>query len=391
MNSYEKLPRELYTNPSTRDVYAPPNINETLPGAVNYFEDQTTNTENLLSQLHKLESSIFHLKSGGEYVSCSLIHGSQVSKEALIIFAPFSDSEPKSLPEYVYENSKLEKSGLLQRRKADSNSWNQITKSAVVHQLLAATGNEMPVLTVFSPLSPRVFNKKERSEIKKGRFNAAGRLAIEALSLGQSHLHGAQSSTRIDTIHLAGASLGAHNALGAASFMIERGAGWVGSLTAQELIIGPTSVAELAQKYFNPISGPESQTNPPENWIKISEPAIRSIDKNGYSPATFARMLRGMASLTFHKGMTHTEEADLAMGKLYKNNVPLLVAVGENSSLTPLTAVHMPYNFQDMITVKGTKGEMAGHIINEHVALSALVIAMGIMKAKRVERRINPR
>lgn len=391
MKSYEKLPKDLYVDPEARELYVPPSIQELVPGAVDYFANQNLNESDLLESLQTLESSVFNVKSGNRYVPCSLIHGDAVSKEALVIFAPFSDSEPKSSAEAVLNNALADKPKFGQKRAADSNSWNQIIKSAVTQELLAATGSDMPVLTIFSPLSLQAFDRHERCDIRGGDFSAMGRLAVDALAVGQSRLHGSQATTRIGTIHLAGASLGAHNALGAGRYMNERGSHWIGSLTAQELIIGPETVPQLAKKYLKPLTGVASQKNPPEDWIKLPEPALRSIDRNGYSPAVVARILRGMSRASFHKGIANPEEAYHAMNELYKSRIPLTVAQGENSSLTVLTPTYMPHGFSDLITVKGVKDSKAAHLINEHVTLTSMIIAMNIARARKIERRIHPR
>jgi hypothetical protein len=95
-----------------------------------------------------------------------------------------------------------------------------------------------------------------------------------------------------------------------------------------------------------------------------------------------ARMIKGMKP-TYMKGLTKPEATVQAIERLLDNNVDLLVALAENSSLTHETASYLPDAGEKVIHIRGENGQKIGHLADEHVALSALVTALNIAKQRK--------
>jgi hypothetical protein len=83
---------------------------------------------------------------------------------------------------------------------------------------------------------------------------------------------------------------------------------------------------------------------------------------------------------TYLRGLAHPEQTVSNIEHLLDNNVSLLVALAENSGLTYQTKSYLPNDKEKVITVRGEKGQFADHLIDEHVALTGLITALGIKK-----------
>src|SRR5579884_2296798 len=94
-----ELPTQLITDTESKAVALTTEIEATLPGIDQAFAeaDQAfiNDPERYLSNL---ESSMFKFRpSEGSEVACSLLHNSDSKPdEVLVLFAPFSDRDPKS-------------------------------------------------------------------------------------------------------------------------------------------------------------------------------------------------------------------------------------------------------------------------------------------------------
>lgn len=383
--SSSEFPKQIITNTETKAVTLTPKIENALPGVLEAFRQVDKAFLNDPEKyLQNLEASIFKFDSSeGSEVACSLLHSpSSRPDELLVIFAPFSDSHPKSsakdIHEYITSDSP---GGIINKEKASPNSWSQTTKSAVIFELLGALGENLPVLTVYSPIPSRAYSYKERKSLRKGDFTPAARLAKEAVTQVQDRLHGRKSETQIDTIHLHGTSLGASNAIGASSGLVNRYYE-VPTVTAQELIMGPKSLPDLGKRFTvsqyvgEPSDELLSLVNP-----KIEESAMRkAIDKQGSEPVGMTiRMIKGMKP-TYMRGLTKPEAAVEAMERLLDNNVSLLVALAESSALTHQTANYLFNGREKLIQIRGESGQLIGHLVDEHVALSGLVVALNVAR-----------
>jgi hypothetical protein len=378
-----KIPHELITNIHDKSVVLTPELETGLPDVKNVFKEiDEIFLNNPEKYLQNLEASMFSFKSseGGE-VACSLIHGdSSKGDEILILFAPFSDRDIKSssdkLHDYIVSSGSP---GMLKKELAAPNSWNQTTKSSTVYEMLSALGSDIPVLTIYSPLSSGIYSANEREQIRNGDFSPAGRITKEALAVAQAKLHGLHTETKLDKAHISGASLGASNAIGAAFNEDLNQQLDIQTVTAQELIMGPKNLGDLAKRFtVKPLVGEDSNVDSSNN-DRINETAMRKIvDAHGSELiGTTARMIKGMKP-TYMRGLTKPEITVRAIEELLDNSTSLLVALAENSSLTHETPSYLPNSREKLITLKAEKGQRLGHIVDEHVALSALVTILNI-------------
>lgn len=326
--------------------------------------------------------------STGAKLDCSLIPGS--GSQALVIWAPFSDGSPNSSAEDIYRYVSGEE---ISKFNAAPHSWNQLTKSGVTAELLKQVGREMPVLTVFSPMPSLPWNKAytsaEYKDIRRGDYEAAARIVAEAVGAAQTLLHGDTSETQLDTLHFHGASLGASKVIGAASGIMfdPEGKRTVESVTAQELITGSRTVLfDLAARFTirNTIGEPSS-IKPNNGEPVISEPMIRQkIDGNGAELMMFGRMLQGMSKLSQLKGLTRPDSSAVPeqVERLNNSGVNVLIPLAENSGLTYDTPDYLPGNGERVIKIRAVEGQRAAHLIDEHVALTALLAAYNIRRSK---------
>ncbi len=387
MNTPE-FPQQIITDTETRAVTLSPEIEATLPGINKAFaEADQAFIDNPEAYLKSLETSVFEFHSSeGSDVACSLIHGPDSKQdEVLVIFAPFSDRSPKSSADELFDYITADTpGGIIRKEIAAPNSWNQTTKSAVIFELLGALGKNVPVLTIYSPVPSHAYSIGERTRFRRGDFTPAARIAQEAIAEVQSRLHGAKSETQIDTAHLHGASLGASNAIGAGRGLLEADFN-VPTVTAQELIMGPSSLPDLGRRFtVSQYIGESSAETVAADSPKIEEPAIRkTIDKHGSEPIGMnAGTLKAMKP-TYMLGLTKPDKTVNAIERLLDNNVDLLVALADNSSLTNLTAEYLPDNGEKLVRIKAENGQRIGHLVDEHVALTGLIVALNIAKPNK--------
>ncbi|HUD03382.1 MAG TPA: hypothetical protein VMR51_01180 [Patescibacteria group bacterium] len=381
-----EIPKEIITNTDNRSVVLTPELVVAIPDIDEAFKQVDKkfldNPENYLSNI---EDSVFTFHSSeGEDVACSLLYG-PMSKpdELLVIFAPFSDTAPKSQSSDIYGfvTSNI-KNGLFVKEKASPNSWSQSTKSAVIFELLEALGKGMPVLTIYSPISTGAFSTLERKSIKNGDFTPVARITLEAIAAAQDRLHGPKSETQIDKHNISGASLGSSNGIGAAEGLVRNGRE-VYTVTAQELILGPKNLRNLGKRFTtHGIVGAASEENYSRDYPIIQEPAIRrTIDKKGSELfGTYSRVVKAMKPV-YMKGLTKPEAIVRSVEYLLDNNVNLLAAIAENDAMSYQTRDYLPEGV-DVVNLRGEKGQKLGHIVDEHVALSALVVALNVMRGK---------
>lgn len=383
-----EFPTQIITNTETRAVTLTPEIEATLPGIDQAFtEADKAFLDDPEKYLSNLENSVFMMHSSeGSDVACSLLYGPDSKQdELLVIFAPFSDRSPKSSAEELYEYITADTAGgLIGKEKAAPNSWSQTTKSAVIFELLGALGKNIPVLTIYSPIPTHAYSFGERAAMRSGDFSPAARIAKEAIAAAQSRLHGAKSETQIDTAHLYGASLGASNAISAGHGLIGSGFN-VPTVSAQEAIIGPDSLPDLGKRFtVSQYTGEPSDETVSRNNPKIEEPAIRkAVDMHGSEPIGMnARTVKAMKP-TYMLGLTKPDRATAAVERLLDDNVELLVALADNSSITNQTHEHLPNGGEKIVRIRGENGQRIGHLADEHVALSALVPALNIARSRK--------
>lgn len=380
MNFSPNVPTEVFTNPEEKLVIATTEVLDAIPQAPSAFQmaDQAYEADPE-SYLQALGESVFSFRSStGATVDCSLIPGK--GSEILVIWAPFSDSAPNSSADALYSYIQKDKPGLVDKIKGAPNSWNQLTKSSVIYELLKATDNEMPVLTIFSPLQSvphNVYTNEDYQQIRHGDFSPAGWLAFEAMQEAQDRLHGLHSETRLEEVHGHGASLGASTVIGMANTMVGYSP-HIKSVTAQELIVAPKNVfPDLAARFtVRDVIGEESDELVAADTPTIEEPLIRrQIDRAGNEPAMFVRMLQGMSKVSRLKGLTRPgrNRTPLVIERLLQHEVSVLIPLAENSGLTHDTSKWLPGAGEQIVNVRATEGQRAAHLIDEHVGLTALL------------------
>jgi hypothetical protein len=240
----------------------------------------------------------------------------------------------------------------------------------------------MPVLTIFSPLPSvpkNAYTHNESERIRYGDFEPARRITEEAVKAAQERLHSLGGETQLDLAHLQGASLGASSALGAANESIL-------TVTAQELIIAPRHLGDLAVRFTikDPV-GDVSKLTPKSNWRVIHEPLLRQrIDSKGNELMMVGRMLQGMSKVSRLMGLTHPEvnETPRHIQKLASAGVSVMIPLAETSGLTHDTPEYLPNSGEHVVMVRATEGERTAHLIDEHVALTALMTALNIRSIK---------
>lgn len=384
----ENFPREVITDTVSRDVYITPEVTAALPNVPEVFTEVDQRfLRDPEAYLKNLEAALFEFKSSeGSRVACSLLcDAASKTDELLVVLAPFSDREPKSSATRIYEYITSDSAaGIISKEAAAPNSWNQTTKSAVIFDLLSALGRNIPVLTIYSPVPSHAYSHKERKQFRNGDFSPAGRLVKEAVAVAQDRLNGRSGETQIGSLNINGASLGASNAVGAAASKDLAGNFNLPTVTAQELIMGPANLADLAKRFtITQYVGESSTVTGVEKYPRIGEAAIRkAIDKNGSELlGTNARMLKGMKP-TYMLGLTSPEATVWAVERLLDNNVSLLVALAENSALTHETQAYLPGGGERVTTIKAENGQKVGHLADEHVALTGLIAALNLVGNK---------
>jgi hypothetical protein len=317
------------------------------------------------------------------------VYNSDTSKanEALVIFAPFSDGAPQSHPRHLATYVEGERSGFAAKEWAQPHSWNQTTKSACTHDVMDAEGYGMPVVTLFSPLHKFPFDS---SKYRKGDFTPGAFLVHRAIERLNEELH---DSPKIDRVHFYGPSLGASNAIGAASEFKRQG--WdVGSVTAQELIMGPSGIPNLANRFLRKQTiGEPSDTEVSEDDHRIPEPLMRrEIDAHGNEIEMFGRMIRGMLKISPLVGLTKPYRTARNVDMLTAKHIPVTIASAVNSGLSnetmeTLRCIAGSRTFEEYlhtIDIEAVEGQRLGHLVNEHVAVSATVALTGIARAAAI-------
>jgi hypothetical protein len=379
-------PAEVFVDPFEKIVFLTPELEKSVPDSQKAFEavDEVFASD-AETHLKYLEETLFTFKSStGADIDCSLIPGK--GNEMLVMWAPFSDGSPNSSAETMYQyiidasTSKI---------KAAPNSWNQLTKSGVVADLLQATGHEMPVLTIFSPLPStpnNAYTHQDYKQIRRGNFTPASRITSEAIQHAQDRLHGSKGETQMDELHLHGASLGASSAIGAANGLLTLANHAIRTVTAQELIVAPQNVfPDLAARFtVKGIVGEVSEKTADDTWVAIDEPLIRQkIDGRGNEPMMFARMVHGMSKVSRLKGLTRPSRNETAqlIENLVGADIAVLLPLAENSGLTHDTPKYLPNVGEQVVKVRAIEGQRAAHLIDEHVSLTALMAVMNIRQS----------
>ncbi len=379
---------QLIAHADNKSILLTPELETTLPVIEHAFDDvDAAFNEDRRAYLQTLERSQFTVKTDrGPEVACSLLmNDSKQAEELMIIFAPLADRDPKSSADTLYRYISRDPS--VSRTAAKPNTWNQTTKSAVTADLLTAFDRGMPVLTIYGPVPTHAHSAAERKLFRRGDFTPFGTLAMEAIrgaiTQAQLQVHSMDSPQQFHKLHISGASLGANNAVGAAAKLMEQGFD-VQTVTAQELVLSPRSLPDLAKRFTaGGLVGGESHESFPEISRVIGEASLRqAIDYKGSEPiGVNLRMVQSASKYSYMRGMTRPQPTVEAIERLLERDVDVLVATADNSAMSDKGRTLLPEGVQQ-IHITAQEGAKLGHIVDEHVALSALVIALNVMRTR---------
>ncbi len=398
-----EMPREITADLASKAVILDPAIKTALPGIEGALQSvDHAFLKDPEAYLTKLENSVFTFESSqGADVTGSFLYDedSIESDEWLVIVAPFSNTEPKSTATELLSFMEAGPTkGALQARidheKAAPNSWTEITKSAVVFELLKALDKGMPVLTIFSPLPPKAYSAEEEKKIADGDFSPTSRIITEAIGaakrkmLAETH----ELPPKTKKLHLGGSSLGAIEVISAGGELEN-----VQTVTGHEAIMSK-HLGQLATRFtIRQNYGQPSTVLPhvmgakgiPSPYSRALEPALRrqAMIRKSEFIGTNLRMVQGM-KIPYLRGLTNPEQTIRATEKLLENGVDVLLSVAENSSITRQMAEYLSGYGGNSIIVRGENGQRIAH--QEFVTLSGLILALNIMRNDREKKLKAP-
>lgn len=379
----EKATRSLVYSPELERMF--PDLPANFQEIDNCYEAAKTSTfQQMAENRFRIMPHAYSVPADASVIYDSV---SAASNSALLVFAPFSDVAPRSRISRITDYVQKEKPNIIDIQRAQPHSWSQSTKSLAIHNLLELEGHPMPVITVFGPMPMSTFSLEAMKRFSRGDFHPSARIATRAFRHVQDLLHGPRSETQLETRHYYGMSLGASHAVGSAAAMSLREGSQVGSVTAQELILGPKNIVDLLRRFtVNASVGEPSAKVVPAEAVRIPEIALRKeVDAHGNELAMFPQMANSMLKLTYLNGLTHTEWMVSDLETLVENDVPVTIARAENSGLTAETLQHVKgvVPKRNIIRVEAVAGQKAEHLINEHVTASAAIALIGISRARR--------
>ncbi len=338
-----------------------------------------------------MSESLFAFETpNGEEMACSLLYDWQTlnKSEIMVVEGGFSDIGPRSSSRDLSKFTKDPSPNYLETRKAAPHSWNQITKSALIHDMLAATGQGMPVLTIFRQVPKAAYTGDERSDIRhNGNWAAEGRLIHQALLESQARIREVSGNeVDLSDVHFFGLSKGANQVIGAARtryFHPGHDQFSARSVTAQEPVVGPKRyIPNLAFDFlFRSTAGEESDLVVPRmHWAR--EPLVRKeIDGHGNELRMLLEM--GQACMVgMLSGLTHPTETRGDIYTLASDGIPVTIVRGANSGLNSADDLDFNGDAARTITVEAIKGQRAGHLINEHAGLVAVSAALGARRSR---------
>jgi hypothetical protein len=332
----------------------------------------------------------------GQEATCSFIYDEKTAEasEALVVFAPSPDVAPKGSIGKLLRLLRTSPGEISMEdlMRVHPRTYRQALRSKTTHDLLKMQFHGMPVITIFDPINPGVYNRNERAQFRSGDFSPAERLVTAAVSEFQDHLLGPGGS-RISRVHLNGSGLGASNARGAAAGMLYSSGLQLGSYTGQEMMIGPDKFlattrlrGRLALKRQSEASDTvEASSERP----KVRESQLgRELQERGDELQALGQFASDMFSQTYIKGLTRSHAAINDLINLDKAGIPVTLACATDSGVTKETkdtlcieGFRPPFAHQQRILVRAVEGERIGHELNDLVVPSATIALAGVLHA----------
>ncbi len=383
-------PREIITDTDKPAVIYTPGLAQALPGLPAAFARMDTTYEaDKLAYVRRMRQGELQVEQENAMVRGSIICDEETAKSPyrLIIFSAFADNKPITSSKRMHTYVESSRTDVITRELAQPNSWNQATKSLTIHDLLKEMGIGMPVITIYSPIPPKAYSASERTDIRKGVLSPAARTAENMLAASEQYLYqqfGIPLGQELN-VFFRGESLG-DNALGSASVLRKKDdKHQVMGVIAQELIMGPEHLVDLAARFtIQQYVGELSRLILP-GCIEIPEPQfVQDILKNGKDFSTYLRVVLGMTKLTHLLGLTKPHWLAEQTEYLVDHGVPVFVGNAQNSSMSYETWSYLPvgHPLLHYIVLKGLENQRVGHISDDHVALGACLTALGIRKAQ---------
>lgn len=387
--SYESL-LEVNTEAGHRAVMYDAVMEDQFPNLPASFEviDETYRRDKLAAfqRLAEHQFPIYPVPNGAP-VEASVIFDAESAKstEVMLIFGPFSDVGPRSDPEEIFAFINTLNPGRKDKSQGQPHSYSQSNKSDDIHALLKAEGRAMPVITIFNPIPLPAYSAKNIKKINRGDFAGSSQIAELAIGYVQSLLHGQAGETRLEGVHYNGASLGATNALASAVELIKQGRFGAKSVTAQELILGPTGIVDLAKRYASSTIGEESKESLYPDAVVIPESAMRrDVDGRGNEVSAQLQLAGGLIKKPYMKGLTNPRFTIEDVEFLSREGVATTIAVAHNSAPAQDTVSHLHHigDNKHIVRIRGVKGTRAGHEVNEVVRATSTIALMGVSKSR---------
>lgn len=403
MNYMPHVPTEILVDPSNRDLIISTDLELGLPNIESNFKTVDAITEqpthlDLPSHkyLKRLESSVFEIPAqehvgSSEKIQFSVLFDERVdaSDEALVVFSPLNDCEPKSsaahMSKYIYKVQRGS-ANTEDREEAQPNSWRRIQKSGEAYEYLIADQIGMPVITIFSPAPSSAFDKLDRSRLSKGDASAYGKLAERVVAQAQDMIHGSKSDTQLQRLHVHGAGLG-HAAVGAASHFLWHDKYRLSSLTTPNLIAGVRSRATLLAQYtLHQHSGQAPNIVAPDSRRVCEPELLQQSDTLGSERAMRSRQLKAILETRQTKPMIRSNWLRTVLDKIAEQDVPITVSAAENARICQNTARYLPLGRPSLAQISiaafpNEKAAKADLMTNEYQRLNTALTAIGVGRA----------
>jgi hypothetical protein len=308
------------------------------------------------------------------------------SDELLVITSPLNDGRPKSSPRDLNEFITNPNPTRRDVKNAQPNSWSPATKLDIAYEFLNVEGVNMPVLQIFNRVPPLTMSLRERAKLlAKADFEGFGRVALEGIEFFDFIRSGYYGSPKIKKVHFFGAGM-AHNTAAAAHYLQTRQDKYaVGSLTMMNLVMGERLAKMLPDYSVRQHAGEAAKVILPPGYTRIEEPIMRQeIDRKGTEFAMRKRQVRALADLSYMQGIARSSNTQRKIEELIQDGTVVTVGNAYNGTMTAATNERLPVGEKGLhlTDIVGVEGKKVGMMSNEHSALVALMIAIGIKNAR---------
>lgn len=159
------------------------------------------------------------------------------------------------------------------------------------------------------------------------------------------------------------------------------------SITAQELIAGPSNRISLLKGYATDTSGEDVSTIPaPPREQAIEEPKLRQyIDQDSNSLKIIGRQVDGIRKAKGQfKGITrdyYKRELSRTIEHALEQDIELCIPLAENSGVTKNTAEYIGDDSR-IVNIRAVEGKRATHYVNELVTPTSYLALLNVLNAR---------